>query len=233
MKLSVVMPVYNEVKTIRKILNRVMEVSIEKEIIIVDDGSTDGTRETLKTDTRCQMLYTSKNEIKIIYHEKNKGKGAAIRTGLKEATGDVVIIQDADLEYDPQDYQFLIRPILEGRADVVYGSRFLKLKHITLVYHYLANKILNFLTNLLYGVRLSDMETCYKMFKANVIKGINFKSNQFNFEPEITAKILKRGYKIYEVPISYESRDYSEGKKIGWRDGVVAFWTLIKYRIFD
>ncbi len=212
MKLSVIMPVYNESKTIREIINRVRQVDIEKEIIIVDDCSTDGTREVLKT-------VDSQNQIKIIYHEKNMGKGAAIRTGLKEATGDVVVIQDADLEYDPGDYKNLIKPILEGRADVVYGSRFLNLRRITLPLHYIANKILNLLTNLLYGGCLTDMETCYKMFRINAIKGIDIKSDRFNFEPEITAKILKRGYKIYEVPIFYKSRNYSEGKKIGLKDG--------------
>ena len=234
MKLSVVIPVYNEDRTISEILKKVMEVDIEKEIIIVDDCSTDGTREILKTVNQLTDLpVTSQNQIKIVYHDKNKGKGAAIRTGLKEVTGDIVIIQDADLEYNPQDYYILMQPILDRKADVVYGSRFLKLKHITLFWHYIANKILNLLTNLLYGTCLTDMETCYKMFNINVIRGIDIKSDRFDFEPEITAKILRKGYKICEISISYKFRGYSEGKKIGWKDGFAAFWTLIKYRFFD
>ena len=252
MRLSVVMPVYNEYKTIREIIEKVMRIDIEKEIIMIDDCSTDGTRGILKeVDSRQSTVdgkdnikkeptvdcgpwtVDSKNQIKVIFHEKNMGKGAAIRTGFEQVTGDIVVIQDADMEYDPQDFLSLITPILEGRADVVYGSRFLKLKHITLFWHYLANKSLNFFTNLLYGVHLTDMETCYKMFRSGILKEISLRSDRFNFEPEITAKIIKKGYKIFEVPISYNSRDYSEGKKIGWKDAVSAFWTLIKYRFCD
>lgn len=227
------MPVYNESKTIKEILKRVKSVDIEKEIIIVDDNSTDGTREILEAINNQQSISDGKDKVKVLFHERNRGKGAAIRTGLKEVTGDVVIIQDADLEYDPQEYLILIRPLLDGKAEVVYGSRFLHLKRITLFWHYVANKLLNFLANVLYGVHLTDIETCYKMLKADIIKGIDIKSDRFNFEPEITAKILKRGYKIYEVPISYTSRNYSEGKKIGWKDAFSAFWTLLRYRFVD
>ncbi len=229
--LSILMPVYNEVRTIKEIITRVGDVelgAIRRELIIVDDCSTDGTREILKE--------LSQNPArKIYFHGQNMGKGAALRTALTYATGDLIIIQDADLEYDPKEYAELIKPILEGRADVVYGSRLsgAKVKRAFNYWHYVGNKFLTLITNLLYNSILSDMETCYKVFRADVIKNIQIKSNRFDFEPEITAKVLKRKYKLYEMPISYYGRDFSEGKKITWRDGFAAAWALIKYRFID
>jgi glycosyltransferase involved in cell wall biosynthesis len=220
------MPVYNERETIREILKRVRAVDIDKEIIVVDDGSTDGTREILMEEEK-------KGDLRIFYHDENKGKGAAVRTGIRKARGDFIIIQDADLEYDPRDYHALIRPIIEGRAEVVYGSRFLGGPEEMLPLYNIGNKLLTFVTNLLYRALLSDMETCYKVFKAEVIKSIPLCSRRFDFEPEVTAKVLKRGYSIYEVPISYKGRKHKEGKKISWRDGINALWTLIKYRFVD
>ncbi len=221
-KLSVIMPVCNERATIREIVRRVMELPIEKELIIVDDGSTDGTLDVLQ-----EIRGPS---IKILFHGRNKGKGAAIRTGLEEVTGEFAIIQDADLEYDPQDYLLLLTPILSGEADVVYGSRFRGEYEDFLSLHWLGNKFLTLTTNLLYRSHLSDMETCYKLFRTDILKSIEFHSNRFDFEPEITAKLLRRGIKIIEVPISYIGRQFAEGKKITWRDGFTALWTLIKYR---
>ncbi len=218
------MPAYNERASIREIVRRVMEVPIEKELIIVDDGSTDGTRDALQE--------IGGHGIKILFHEKNSGKGAAIRTGLQETTGEFIIIQDADLEYDPQDYLFLLKPILSGEADVVYGSRFRGEYRDFSTLHWWGNKFLSLMTNLLYRSHLSDMETCYKLFKASILKSIKFRSNSFNFEPEITAKLLRRGVRIIEVPISYTGRGFVEGKKITWRDGFSALWTLIRYRFF-
>lgn len=226
MKLSVIMPVYNEECTIQEIVKRVLEVPLEKELVIVDDCSNDQTSELLK-------VYANKAEIKVLRHEKNQGKGAAIRTGIQAATGDMIVIQDADLEYDPAEYPILVKPIIEGRADVVYGSRFLGLHRVFLYYHYLGNKFLTFLTNLLYNTMLTDMETCYKVFRAEVLKGITIKSNRFNFEPEITAKVFKKKLRVYEMPISYYGRDYQEGKKITWRDAFPAIWALLKYRFVD
>lgn len=223
MKLSIIIPVYNEKNTIKKIIKRVKEQNLEKEIIIVDDNSTDGTKELLKEI----------EDVKVIYHEKNKGKGAAIRTGIDYVSGDIVIIQDADLEYDPRDYQKLIQPILDYNADVVYGSRFLGVHRVFLFWHYFGNKFLTLLTNLLYNTMLSDMETCYKAFKSEVLKNIKIKQNRFGFEPEITAKIFKKKYKVFEIPISYSGRDYKEGKKITWKDGIVAIYCLFRYRFFD
>ena len=226
MKLSVIIPVYNEESTITKILCQVRSVGLAHEIIIVDDGSTDQTRQLLKQEEN--RLNTI-----VVYHEHNQGKGAAVQTGFDRATGDVLLIQDADLEYDPSDYPILLRPIEEGRVKVVYGSRFLGSRKAMLFWHMLGNKSLTLLTNILYNAILSDMETCYKVFCADVVKGIPLRSRRFEFEPEITAKVLKRGYRIFEVPISYYGREYEEGKKITWREGPKAVWTLIKYRIVD
>lgn len=218
-------PVYNEKNTLLDIIGRVQSVPIEKEIIIVDDFSTDGTRDIMKG--------IDSPNVKIYYHPSNRGKGAAIRTAIPHATGDIVLIQDADLEYDPMDYPRLIEPILDGRADVVYGSRFLGTHRAFLFWHYIGNKFLSFLTNLLYNTMLTDMETCYKVFRSDVIKGLSLKSDRFQIEPEITAKVFKKGYKVFEVPISYAGRDFKEGKKITWRDGIWAVLTLVKYRFVD
>jgi glycosyltransferase involved in cell wall biosynthesis len=227
-KLSVVIPVYNEVGTIKEIVSRVQAVDLEKEIIIVDDGSTDGTRELL------QEISLAQKNVRGFYHERNQGKGAALRTGFEAATGDIVIIQDADLEYDPRDYPLLLEPILDGRADIVYGSRFLGGPHRVLFFwHYLGNKFLTLLSNALTNLNLTDMETCYKVFRREVLDTIGLKSNRFGFEPEFTAKIAKKGFRIYETPISYSGRTYAEGKKIGWKDGVKAVFAIIWFRVFD
>jgi glycosyltransferase involved in cell wall biosynthesis len=228
MKLSVIMPVYNERPTIETIITRVLDVGLADEIIIVDDGSTDGTRDILSG------ISEKHNNIHLILHEKNQGKGAAVRTGIKAAKADLVLIQDADLEYDPRDYAALIKPIDEGLADVVYGSRFLGApRRVTMFWHMVANKLLTFMTNLLYDSILTDMETCYKLFKREVIKDIPLKSKRFEFEPEITAKLLKRKVRIFEVPITFNPREYEEGKKIGLADAFEAVWALIKYRFVD
>ena len=227
-KLSVVIPVYNEVGTIKEIVSRVQAVDLEKEIIIVDDGSTDGTRELLPEIT------LSHENIRVLYHDRNQGKGAALRTGFEGATGDIVIIQDADLEYDPREYPVLLEPILDGRADIVYGSRFLGGPHRVLFFwHYLGNKFLTLLSNALTNLNLTDMETCYKVFRREVLNDIQLKSNRFGFEPEFTAKIAKKGFRIYETSISYSGRTYAEGKKIGWKDGVKAIFAIIWFRFFD
>ena len=223
--LSVVIPVYNERKSLLEIIQRVQSVPIEKEIILVDDFSTDGTRELLRSlDPR---------KFKVLYHERNQGKGAALRTGFQQAAGQFVIVQDADLEYDPNDYPKLLQPILDGRADVVYGSRFSGLRRNMTSLHTLGNLLLTWITNAFYRTSITDMETCYKLFRRETIQGIRIESNRFNFEPEVTAKILKRGLRIVEVPISYSGRSFSEGKKITWRDGFSAVWALIKYRFTD
>ena len=227
MKLSVIVPVYNEINTIREILRRVKEVSIDKEILIVDDFSTDGTREYLKS-------IEGEEGIRVFYHQENMGKGSAIRTAIGEARGDVVIIQDADLEYDPRDYDKLIRPIMEGKASVVYGSRYSNPENeLPLTRFKIGVLVLTAMANLLYGAGITDEATCYKAFKADVIKRIPLKCKRFEFCPEVTAKVRKRGYRIEEVPISFKFRTAKEGKKIGWRDGVEAVIALLKYRFVD
>ncbi|HXF85798.1 MAG TPA: glycosyltransferase family 2 protein [Anaerolineales bacterium] len=227
MKLSIIIPVYNEAQNIREIVRRVQATKRAYEIIIVDDGSQDGTREILK-----QM--DGKKKVRVIFHEKNQGKGAAVVTGLKAAKGDVFLIQDADLEYNPRDYSILLQPIEEGVADVVYGSRFLGAPHrVAMFWHQVANQLLTLMTNILYDSILTDMETGYKVFRREVIEGMTIRSKRFNFEPEFTAKVLKRKYRIFEVPISFNPRDYSEGKKIKLKDAFEAVWTLLKYRFVD
>ena len=227
MNLSVVIPVYNEVENIGEILKRVQSTNLASEIIIVDDGSRDGTRDTLKR-------LDGEEGVRVILHERNQGKGAAVITGLRAAQGDILLIQDADLEYDPRDYPILLQPIEEGKADVVYGSRFLGAPHrVTMFWHLMANRLLTLMTNILYNTILTDMETGYKVFRREVIEKMKIRSKRFDFEPEFTAKVLKRHYRIFEVPISFNPRDYSQGKKIKLKDAFSAVWTLIKYRFVD
>ena len=227
MNLSVIIPVYNEVQNIREILKRVQSTGLAWEILIVDDGSTDGTRDILKE-------LDGTDQIRVVLHEQNQGKGAAVRTGFGEAKGDVFLIQDADLEYDPRDYPSILKPIEEGIADVVYGSRFLGgPRRSTMFWHMVANKLLTFATNILYNNILTDMETGYKVFRREVLDDITIYSNSFNFEPEFTAKILKKEVRIFEVPISFNPRDYADGKKIKLHDAFEAIWALLKYRFVD
>jgi glycosyltransferase involved in cell wall biosynthesis len=228
MKLSVVMPVYNEKATIREIIEKVTAVDVEKELIVVDDGSTDGTRDILK-EIEASLDGTGH----VYYFDQNRGKGAAVRYGIAQATGDVLVIQDADLEYDPEEFHNLLEPFHKGRAAVVYGSRFLGGHRSGYYWTTLGNKFLTWLTNIIYNTNLTDMETCYKLFSMDVLREIQLKCKRFEFEPEVTAKILKRGIHIYEVPISYVGREYSEGKKITWKDAWEAIKTLVRYRVFD
>ena len=226
-KITILIPVYNEYNTLNKILTKIENIDfygLNKEIILIDDCSTDGTKE----------LYKDLN-YKVLYHEKNLGKGAALRDGFKEATGDIVTIQDADLEYNPEDLLPLVKVVMDNEADVAYGSRFMNIdmsKNYMLT-HLLGNKALTIITNLLYGAKLTDMETCYKVFKAEYVKNLNIKSNRFDFEPEITAKVLKQGARLKEVPISYNARTFDEGKKISWKDGFAAIFALIKFRFMN
>jgi glycosyltransferase involved in cell wall biosynthesis len=229
-KLSVVVPVYNEERWIRKVVRRVQAVPIPKEIILVDDFSTDGTRAILKE-------MEADADLRVFYQPKNQGKGAALREGFRHATGDVVIVQDADLEYDPAEYPRLIQPIVEGRADVVYGSRFIGETHRVLYFwHSIGNMVLTLMSNLFTDLNLTDMETCYKVFRREVIQGVKLRSNRFGFEPEITAKIARKrnpAWRVYETPISYSGRTYEEGKKIGLKDAISAFFCILRFRYFD
>jgi len=225
--LTVVIPVYNEVGTVDRVMAAVEAVPLPKEIVLVDDGSTDGSREKLKT-------WEGREGVVVLYHDRNRGKGAAIRTAVAAATRAVVVIQDADLEYDPREYPNLLEPIADGRADVVYGSRFVgsDAHRVLYFWHAVGNKLLTLLSNMMTNVNLTDMETCYKMFRREVIQGIELEEDRFGFEPEVTAKVAQGGWRIYEVGISYAGRTYEEGKKIGWRDGLRAVWCIVKYNLF-
>lgn len=232
MKLSIVIPVFNEAATLREIVRRVIQVEVggDKELILVDDGSTDGTR-----DLYPEIQKEYGDRVRVILHERNRGKGAALRTGFEQASGDIVLIQDADLEYDPRDYPRLLAPIVEGRADVVYGSRFVgsQAHRVLFFWHYVGNRFLTLLSNAFTNLNLTDMETCYKVFRADVLKQIRISSDRFDFEPEITAKVARQGCRVYEVGVGYAGRDYSEGKKITWRDGIKAVAAIVRYRFFD
>jgi len=246
MKLSIVIPVYNERAFIEEVLLRVQAVPIEKEILVVDDRSTDGTRALLEEFDKAQSegyrfieVQNGKAQlplenIRFMFQPQNQGKGAALRRGFEVATGEVVLVQDSDLEYDPRDYPKLLESILDGRADVVYGSRFLGgPQRVHYFWHYAGNKFLTLLSDALTNLKLTDMETCYKVFRKEVLDSIELKSNRFGFEPEVTAKISKGNWRVYEVPISYAGRTYSEGKKITWRDGVATLWCILRYNLFD
>jgi len=226
-KLSVIVPVFDERNTVVEIVRRMrkVELPVDLEIVIVDDGSTDGTRDVLRQ--------LADSTVHVITHDVNRGKGAAIRSGLAHVTGDLVLVQDADLEYDPEDWPKLVTPILRGKARVVYGSRFTGERRNMLFLHWVGNRFLSLVTNVLYNTTLSDMETCYKLFDRELLDSITLRAQRFEFEPEVTAKMLRRGIRIYEVPISYTGREFDEGKKITWRDGFIALWTLVKYRFVD
>jgi glycosyltransferase involved in cell wall biosynthesis len=226
-KLSVIVPVFDERNTVVEIVRRMraVDLPVDLEVVIVDDGSTDGTRDVLRQ--------LADSTVRVITHEANRGKGAAIRSGLAQVTGDLVLVQDADLEYDPEDWPKLLTPILRGKARVVYGSRFTGERRNMLFLHWVGNRFLSLVTNVLYNTTLSDMETCYKLFDRSLLDGITLRAQRFEFEPEVTAKILRRGIRIYEVPISYTGREFDEGKTITWRDGFIALWTLVKYRFVD
>ena len=227
MKLSVVIPVYNEKKTLSELICRVEAVNLEKEIIIVDDASTDGTRDLLKK-------YEGQERFKVIYQSKNAGKGSALRAGFDKAEGEIIIVQDGDLEYNPKEYPLLLEPILDGRADVVYGSRFLGGTHrVFFFWHYVGNKVLTTLSNMCTNLCLTDMETGYKVFRRTVLDSFILKCNRFGFEPEFTSKVARHAFRVYEVPISYSGRGYEEGKKINWKDGVAALWFIFRFRFFS
>jgi glycosyltransferase involved in cell wall biosynthesis len=228
-KLSIVMPVYNERQFVREIIERVLSVrldGLQRELIVVDDCSKDGTRDLLRN--------LGLADVTVVFHDQNMGKGAALRSGFSRASGDIILIQDADLEYNPADYPVLLKPILDRNADVVYGSRFLGGPHrVHLFWHMVGNRFLTLLSNMMSNLNLTDMETCYKVFRREVLEGMILRSDRFGFEPEFTLKVARKGWRVYEVPISYHGRDYSEGKKIGWKDGFSAIWTIIKYRFID
>src|SRR3954468_13464016 len=242
---SIVVPVYNELATIEELLIRVQRAPLHKEVIVVDDGSTDGTRKMLESWIQAQSrgdreILTQDgrtlflNGIRFFFLERNSGKGAALRRGFQEVNGEVILVQDADLEYDPQDYDKLLEPIFDGRADVVYGSRFLGgPQRVHYFWHYAGNRLLTLLSDMLTNLKLTDMETCYKVFRREVLEGIELKSNRFGFEPECTAKIAKGNWRVYEVPITYSGRTYAEGKKITWRDGARAIWYILRFNLFD
>ncbi len=245
-KVSIVIPVYNEKSTIEEILRRVLDTEVRKEVILVDDGSTDGTRQILE-NMAAQRANGEEfapaqdggerielRDLRFVFQVPNQGKGAALRRGFAQATGEIVLVQDADLEYDPRDYSKLLEPVIDGRADVVYGSRFLGgPQRVHYFWHYVANRVLTLLSDIFTNLKLTDMETCYKVFRREVLKGIEIKSNRFGFEPEITAKIAKHSWRIYEVPITYAGRTYEEGKKITWKDGIQALWCIIRFKFSD
>ena len=246
MKVSIVIPVYNERAFIEEVLLRVQAVNLDKEVLVIDDGSTDGTRALLEDLDKVQAsgvrnaavkngkAHLPLANIRFLFQDRNRGKGAALRRGFESATGDVILVQDADLEYDPQDYEKLLTPIFDGRADVVYGSRFLGgPQRVHYFWHYAGNKFLTLLSDMLTNLKLTDMETCYKVFRREVIQGIHLESDRFGFEPEFTAKISKGNWRIYEVPISYAGRTYAEGKKITWRDGLSTLWCILRYNLFS